>query len=126
MKIKLNTLNELEKHIILNKGTEAPFTGEYNNFSSNGLYICRQCNAPLYRSDDKFQSSCGWPSFDDEIVGAVKRVPDPDGRRTEIVCASCNGHLGHVFLGEGYTAKNIRHCVNSVSMKFVSKIRETD
>ena len=126
MKIKLNTLNELEKHIILNKGTEAPFTGEYNNFSSNGLYICRQCNAPLYRSDDKFQSSCGWPSFDDEIAGAVKRVPDPDGRRTEIVCASCDGHLGHVFFGEGYTAKNIRHCVNSVSMKFVSKIRETD
>jgi peptide-methionine (R)-S-oxide reductase len=126
MKIKLNTLNELEKHIILNKGTEAPFTGEYNNFSSNGLYICRQCNAPLYRSDDKFQSSCGWPSFDDEISGAVKRVPDPDGRRTEIVCASCDGHLGHVFFGEGYTAKNIRHCVNSVSMKFVSKIRETD
>ena len=126
MKIKLNTLNELEKHIILNKGTEAPFTGEYNNFSSNGLYICRQCNAPLYRSDDKFQSSCGWPGFDDEIAGAVKRVPDPDGRRTEIVCASCDGHLGHVFFGEGYTAKNIRHCVNSVSMKFVSKIRETD
>ena len=126
MKIKLNTLNELEKHIILNKGTEAPFTGEFNDFSSNGVYICRQCNAPLYRSDYKFQSSCGWPSFDDEIAGAVKRVPDPDGRRTEIVCASCDGHLGHVFFGEGYTAKNIRHCVNSVSMKFVSKIRETD
>ena len=126
MKIKLNTLNELEKHIILNKGTEAPFTGEYNDFSSNGLYICRQCNAPLYRSDDKFQSSCGWPSFDDEIANAVKRVPDPDGRRTEIVCASCDGHLGHVFFGEGYTVKNIRHCVNSVSMKFVSEIRETD
>ena len=109
MSIKLNELNESERHIIINKGTEAPFSGEYNNFFSPGLYICRQCNAPLYKSDDKFQSSCGWPSFDDEIEDAVKRLPDPDGRRTEIVCAKCNGHLGHVFYEEGYTDKNIRH-----------------
>ena len=117
---KLNELTLEEKYIIQEKGTEHPFSGKYNNHSSEGLYVCKQCDAPLYRSEHKFQSHCGWPSFDDEIQGSVTRVPDPDGRRTEIVCANCGGHLGHVFSGEGYTDKNIRHCVNSVSMKFLA------
>ena len=115
-----NELNEEETDIIINKGTEKPFTGKYNDLDAPGLYICRQCDAPLYRSEHKFISTCGWPSFDDEIEGAVIRKPDVDGRRTEILCANCDGHLGHIFEGEHHTDKNVRHCVNSVSMTFVS------
>lgn len=118
--MKLNELSEFEKQVIVDKGTERPFTGEYNDMFEGGMYQCRQCDAALYRSEHKFPSHCGWPSFDDEIEGAVRHQLDEDGRRTEIVCAQCDGHLGHVFEGEHITEKNIRHCVNSVSMKFVS------
>ncbi len=114
-----NKLTPDEQRIILHKGTEYPNTGIYLKNKEKGTYICKQCNAPLYRSEDKFDSHCGWPSFDDEIPDAVKRIADADGKRTEIVCANCNGHLGHVFLGEGFTSKNTRHCVNSISMQFV-------
>ena len=119
--MKYNELNDEEKYVIENKGTEYPFTGKYNDFYEKGIFTCKKCNAPLYKSEDKFKSGCGWPSFDDEIKGAVKRVPDRDGRRVEIVCASCGGHLGHVFEGEELTAKNTRHCVNSISLNFEAK-----
>lgn len=114
-----NKLTPEEERVILHKGTEMPFSGEYYTNFKEGTYICRRCNAPLYRSKDKFHSTCGWPSFDDEIPGAVTRVPDADGIRTEIICSNCGGHLGHVFFGEHETAKDVRNCVNSVSIRFI-------
>lgn len=116
-----NELTPEEKRVIEGKGTEYPGTGVYLKNKETGIYVCRKCNYPLYRSTDKFESHCGWPSFDDEIEGRVKHVPDADGRRTEIICGNCNGHLGHVFKGEGFTKKDTRHCVNSVSLRFIPK-----
>lgn len=120
--LQLNSLSKEERHIILDKGTEKPFSGKYYKYDKQGTYVCKQCNAPLYTSNKKFDSSCGWPSFDDAIQGAVKRVSDTDKRRTEILCAKCNGHLGHVFEGEGFTKKNTRYCVNSLSLDFQEEV----
>ncbi|MEG1544782.1 MAG: bifunctional methionine sulfoxide reductase B/A protein [Tannerellaceae bacterium] len=117
--MQLNKLTPEEEQVMIHKGTERPFIGKYISTKEKGTYICKQCNAPLYRSEDKFESQCGWPSFDDEIKGAVTHAKDADGQRTEIICTRCGAHLGHVFTGEGFTNKNIRHCVNSISMQFV-------
>lgn len=124
--IKTTSLSPVILQVVLKKGTEVPFTGEYCTLDQAGSYLCRQCGLALFRSQTKFHSACGWPSFDQEIVNAVKQQPDADGQRLEIVCARCNAHLGHVFQGEGFTAKNIRHCVNSLSLDFVSDLTVRD
>ncbi len=119
--MQYNKLTPEEEKVIIHKGTERPFIGEYTNTKDTGIYTCKRCDAVLFRSEDKFNSHCGWPSFDDEVKDAVKKIPDADGQRTEIVCANCGAHLGHVFKYEGFTKKNTRHCVNSISLKFIPK-----
>ena len=120
----MNKLTAEEERIIVHKGTERPFSGEYDHFFKDGTYVCRRCNNPLFTAKAKFDSGCGWPSFDENFPNAVKRLPDPDGYRTEIECANCGAHLGHVFLGERLTARNTRHCVNSLSIRFIAKDKE--
>ena len=119
-----NKLTSQEERVIINKGTEPPFKGEYDNFYQDGTFICRRCNAPLFSSKSKFHAGCGWPSFDESYPNAIKRVPDPDGIRIEIQCANCGGHLGHEFVGEGFTDKDTRDCVNSLSIRFIPKTKE--
>lgn len=119
MDIKLFPLTPEEEAVILDKQTERPYSGEYDDFWKTGTYVCRHCHAPLYRSVDKFDAHCGWPSFDQEIAGAIKKYPDPDGIRTEVRCAQCDAHLGHLFEGEGFTDTDTRHCINSLSLKFI-------
>jgi peptide-methionine (R)-S-oxide reductase len=126
MKMIRNKLTPQEEHVIVHKGTEPPFSGIYDDFYEAGTYVCRRCESPLYRSEDKFNAHCGWPAFDDEIPGAVNRSLDDDMRRIEITCANCGAHLGHVFEGEQLTQKNTRHCVNSLSMRFVPKEKNGD
>lgn len=119
--VAYNELNSEEKSVIVSKGTEIPFTGEYDNFYKDGTYVCRRCNNPLFPSKAKFEAGCGWPAFDENFPNAVKRIPDPDGQRIEIECAHCGAHLGHVFEGEKFTDKDTRHCVNSISIRFIPK-----
>ena len=119
--MNLNPLSPEEATVIIHKGTERPYTGQYNDHYTEGIYYCRQCDAPLFTSAEKFKSGCGWPSFDNQSFDNVVEIPDADGRRTEIICKNCDGHLGHVFRGEGFTEKNTRHCVNSISLKFKAK-----
>ncbi|MCF8336296.1 MAG: methionine-R-sulfoxide reductase [Bacteroidales bacterium] len=122
--MKYKELTKAEEQVIIHKGTEKPYSGEFYDHTEKGVYTCKRCGTELFRSDDKFEARCGWPSFDDEVEGAVKRVPDADGMRTEITCANCGAHLGHVFTGEGFTPKNTRHCVNSISLEFIPEATE--
>jgi len=119
-----NKLTPEQQRVIENKATEAPFIGEYDNFYEDGTFICRKCNAPLFSSKSKFDAGCGWPSFDENLPNAIKRIADPDGIRTEIECTNCGAHLGHEFVGEGLTHKNTRECVNSLSIVFIPKGKE--